>query len=164
MLLLFGSGFVSNIERKVTNTPFDPTDPINWWTIPNQQDVEATEWLLSRHVGGRLYVDEILGHMMFVRGGAFTGGSFNFPLVYAGREVYNMKPIKVSSLKDYLEKDDQVSHGYYLYLGYHNTVYNFIGTINETGERVPLKTSDYLHLFERGNRIYDNEISLIYWR
>ena len=164
LLLLFGSGFISNIEKKVTNTPFDPNEPINWWPIHNQQDIEATEWLLSRHVGGKLYVDEILGHRMYVKGGAFTEGSFNFPLVYAGREVYNMKPIKVSSLKDYLEKDDQVSHGYYLYLGYHNTVYNFIGTINETGERVPLKTSDYLYLFERGNRIYDNGISLIYWR
>jgi len=52
----------------------------------------------------------------------------------------------------------------YIYLGYHNTVYNFIGTINENGEKIPLKTDDYFHLFTKNNKIYDNGISLIWFK
>jgi len=73
----------------LTNISFDPTNPINWWTIPNQQDVEATEWLLLHHSGGGPYIDKIFWEYMFVREGQFRPrcrDSFNFPLEYAGKK------------------------------------------------------------------------------
>jgi len=164
LLLLFGSGFVSGIQTKITDTPFDPSNPANWFSSPNEYDIFATGWLLHHPIEGRVYVDRLFYHIMYIREGQLIKGNPLFPLEYAGRKVYDIKPFRALPIEDYLEKEGDMERGSYVYLGYHNTVYNFIGTINETGERVPLKTSDYLYLFERGNRIYDNGISLIYWR
>ncbi|MCX7640648.1 MAG: DUF2206 domain-containing protein [Pyrinomonadaceae bacterium] len=167
IFLLFGSGFVSGTVEILTNKTFDPADPINWWPVPNQQDVYATEWLLLRHANGKLYVDDVFRECMFVKGGGFRprfGDSFNFPLEYAGKKVYEIKPIRTSSLRIYLEKEGEVEQGSYVYLGYHNTIYNFIGIINEDGEKIPLKTDENFNLFIKNSKIYDNGISSIWFK
>lgn len=163
LLLLFGSGFVSSVMTKVTGTSFDPSDPARWFATPNEYDIAATEWFLHRNIGGeKMYIDHIYMGDIIIREGELDGGYPNFPLVYNGRKVYDIKPFKALPIKDYLKKRGNMEQESYLYLGYHNIVHNFIGTINETGEKVPLRTSDYLPLFEKNSKIYCNGISVIY--
>lgn len=162
LLLLFGSGFISTVMTKVTHKSFDPTNPMNWWTVPNWYDIQATEWLLLHHGYDKLYLDEIFSHMMFVRGGAFTGGNFNFPIEYAGKKVYNFKPLRTLPIKDFLEGENGIEQRSYIYLGYHNILQNFIGIKTETGKKIPLRTSNYLSQFEEQSKIYNNGVSMIY--
>ena len=162
LLLIFGSGFVSTVVSKVNGETFDPRDPARWFPSLNEYDIAATEWFLHCNGGGKkMYLDSILSGEMVIREGEIDSGYPNFPLEYGGVRVYEMEPFTALPIKDYL--DGKKIEDAYIYLGYHNTVYDFMGVVNEAGERIPLKTSDYMHSFEKNSRIYDNTRTLIYY-